>query len=335
MQQPLPPKPKKSKKIYWFLLFLLLAGGSYFFYQKRKTSEALQSQALELVRFQQEKSFLDTLFTVTLYAIDEVAAEQGFVAAFARGERLVEASLGENPQSELSLLNEASALQWIRVSKDLWPLLNQAVDLAELTSGAYDPLLGEEIDSASQGLESKTDWETTKVDFAEGKVMKLEEDLRFDLSDMVKGYIADEMLVALESKGIRVAQVTAGSDARCGQAPPREKGWPVKLRDHFGELTQVLVAAECAVFTSEEHIASEESSPIMATVIAQRGVMADGLATAACAQPDFVSRLPSSTNIHSRILQRGEMTTSKGFPALVPLFEGEEKPASAQESLGD
>jgi len=87
MQQPLPPKPKKSKKIYWFLLFLLLAGGSYFFYQKRKTSEGLQSQALELVRFQQEKSFLDTLFTVTLYAIDEVAAEQGFVAAFARGER--------------------------------------------------------------------------------------------------------------------------------------------------------------------------------------------------------------------------------------------------------
>ena len=138
------------------------------------------------------------------------------------------------------------------------------------------------------------------------------------------------------------ALILIGGDVRCGAAPPEKEGWSVGLLDYEGELTSTMTVSECAVSTSGDlqqfvevdgqrysHIIDPvtglgTTDSLLATVVAQNGLMADPLATAACVDPTFFKELSPSTNIHSRILSGSQQQVSNGFPALAPIRSGEE-----------
>lgn len=370
MPRLLPPKKKKAKGILWFLLPILLLGGGFALFQKYFPPPEGREREVALTRYQAEQPLMGTLFSITVYAPDKATAEKGFALAFARGREINEAASDYLPDSELTRVNGAPANEWIPVSRDLLALVAYGLELADLSRGAYDPTLGtlthlwRETQAAgvlpsqetlSEAV-SHTGWAKLLIDQREKAVQKTDPLLRLDLGGIAKGYAADEMLIALENLGMRSALVVAGGDVRCGQAPPEKAGWTIALKDHLGEVSQTLTIADCAISTSGDlhqfveidgrrfsHIIDpilglglEDS--VMATVVAPRGLMADPLATAACTRPSFLSQLSPSTDIHSRILLNGEILTSPGFPALVPVVKvTEEKdevtPAPEQEEL--
>ena len=307
---------------------------------------------------------MGTIFAVTLYAPDDETAKGGFEAAFARAEEINQAASDYMAESDVTKFNAAPADEWIPVSQDLVKMVAYGLELADLTNGSYDPTLGTVTHLWRETREARvlpspetlkealahTGWEKVQVDQKNNQLMKSDPLVRIDLGGIGKGYAADEMLTALEQKGIRSALVAAGGDVRCGQAPPDKTGWTIGLKDQFGEVSQTLTVTNCAVSTSGDlnqfveiegkrysHIINPIiglglDQPIMATVVAPRGQMTDPLATAACVNPIFFAGLSPSTDIHSRIIQADEVKTSAGFPTVVPIALAEEEaPAAASE----
>ena len=299
---------------------------------------------------------MGTMATITVYAESQEQAQHAMAKAFERAADINLVASDYLPDSELSRFNSANSQLWHLASDDLLTLVAYGLELAELTSGAYDPTLGAlthlwretkragKLPSAAtrdQAL-ALSGWELIEIDRKAKKIRKLTEGVRLDLGGLAKGYAADQMLTVLERYRLPKALITIGGDVRCGQAPPGKKGWAIGLKDYRGELSGVITVADCAVSTSGDleqfvEIAGRRYSHILdpatglgatdsllATVIATHGLMADPLATAACIDPVYFNEISPATNVHSRILSVDQQQVTPGFPQILPYSQEEE-----------
>lgn len=202
-----------------------------------------------------------------LDGVDAGTAERLFVRVenyFSEMERALSRFL---PQSELSRLNNRTG-HWVEVSVLLWDVLAEALALAELTDGAYDPtLLGAleaagyvssfaesmaQTDAVTQpaGQASGGQWSQVRLD-PEKRAVWLPLAGRLDLGGMAKGYTAAEAAAALSDWG--PCLVDAGGDVVAGKAPAGFPGWPVAIAAPDTEEPVDLMAlwlAEAALATS-------------------------------------------------------------------------------------
>ncbi len=92
-----------------------------------------------LKRFQSSQMQMGVEFKVILYASDRATANRAFQAAFDRIEQLNRTLSDYDPQSELSRLGSSSPNgKPVKVSDDLWRVLERAQELSRKTNGAFD-----------------------------------------------------------------------------------------------------------------------------------------------------------------------------------------------------
>ena len=144
--------------------------------------------------------------------------------------------------SELSQLNTQPE-QWVAVSTVLWQLLHQAVALAEVTGGLFDPTMLNALETAgySQSFEEMAGdvsttmiaesiiqspqlWREIGFDY-ENRAVWLPAFTRLDFGGIGKGYIAQEVVAYLSHWG--ACLVDAGGDLIAGDAPMGSDGWLV------------------------------------------------------------------------------------------------------------
>lgn len=350
-----PPKRKKTK-FFFILLLLTVLGFAAKWYFDRKAEGAFEQPNVVLERFQEQKELMGTMATITVYAESKEQAQAAIAKAFVRGDEINLVASDYLPKSELTLFNSAAADIWHPASKDLLALVAYGLELAELTDGTYDPTLGTlthlwretkkaaelpSVATIDQAL-ALSGWELIEVQLQTQQIRKLKEGVRLDLGGLAKGYAADQMLEVLEKYSLRKALIVIGGDVRCGQAPPNKEGWTIGLKDYRGELSEVITVADCAVSTSGDlqqfveiegrrysHVLDPTTGlgmadSLLATVVAQNGLMADPLATAACVNPVYFNKISPSTAIHSRILSVDQQQVSPGFPHITPYSQEEE-----------
>ena len=323
--------------------------GTWLFLE-RKEKSLQDPPVVVLKRYQAQEELMGTQASVTVYADTPENAKAAIAAAFARGEEINQIASDYLPNSELTRFNGAEAGVWFPASQDLLTMVAYGIELADLTNGAYDPTLGAMTHlwretKAAQKLPStrtldqareRSGWELVEVDLKTEKIRKLKEGLRLDLGGLAKGYAADQMLAVFEKKRMTSALILIGGDVRCGEAPPESAGWVVGLNDYKNEVTTTMTVSNCAVSTSGNlqqfvdiegrrysHIIDPATGlgttdSLLASVVAQNGLMADPLATAASVDPTFFSDLSPATDIHSRILSATQQQVSSGFPSLTP-----------------
>ncbi|MGJ8725074.1 MAG: FAD:protein FMN transferase [Roseibacillus sp.] len=326
------------------------------FYLEQKKNYLEEPPVIVLDRYQAQKSLMGTMASVTVYADSAENADDAIAAAFIRGEEINQIASDYLPDSELTRFNAAEAGKWLPASEDLLTMVAYGLELADLTNGSYDPTLGSMTHLWRETKEAKklpstetldlarelSGWELVEVDLKTEKIRKFKDGIRLDLGGLAKGYAADQMLEVLKSKGMPSALILVGGDVRCGQAPPKKAGWSVGLQDFKNELSATMLVSDCAISTSGDlqqfvdiegrrysHIIDPSTGlgttdSLLATVVAQNGLMSDPLATAACVDPTFFSGLSPSTDIHSRILSSSHQQVSSGFPALEPILSGDQ-----------
>ena len=254
---------------------------------------------------------------VVFFAQDEAAARQAERAVYARLNHLDAVMSDYRKDSELMLLCSREAGVWHEVSDDLCTVLWWAKDLADLSSGAFDPTVGPtvrlwraarrsgempdacELEAARQ----VTGHELMEVDVATRRVRLAAPGMSLDLGGIGKGFAADEALRTLAELGIASALIDLGGDITVSHPPPGEAGWRVRVE--AGNQTQPeeafnFILSHASIATSGDReqfviIAGERFSHIIdprnghalthnaaATVIARSGTLADALASAAC-----------------------------------------------------
>ena len=278
---------------------------------------ALSLSATEPTRFDFSGPGMATTFRISCYAENREQAEAAAEACFTRIAKLNQVFTDYDPTSELMKLCAPEAQYPMKVSRPLGDILGRALQLAEMTHGAFDPTCGHlsqlwrrsrrqgKLPPAArlQKALAVTDWHRVTLD-AEHEAVTLQPGTLLDLGGIAKGYAADECLRLLRQRGLPCAVVQAGGDTAVGEAPPGKMGWEVKLRTftHPGdkdELTTLLLANR-AVSTSGDlyqfveiegtrysHILSPKTglgltSRIACSVVAPDCTTSDALATAMC-----------------------------------------------------
>ena len=269
-----------------------------------------------LQRYEFTEPHMGTRFRIVLYAPDAATASGASAAAFARIARLDDSMSDYNPGSELMSLSRHAGGPPIRVSEDLFRVLEKSQALARRTGGAFDITAGpvirlwrrarrrSELPEAIELAQARAlvGYKLLRLDPARRTAQLLKPGMQLDLGGIAKGFAADEALATLKKQGIERALVAAGGDIALGAPPPGKDGWRIgiaPLQSPDAPPTHFLTLHDAGVSTSgdaEQHveIGGKRYSHIIdprtgealtgrssVTVVAPNATASDSLATAA------------------------------------------------------
>lgn len=196
------------------------------------------------VRVQVARNAMATRFEVVLHGKDPVSLRAAGEEALDEIERLESKLSLYRPDSEIARVNSRAAREPVRVSADLFQLLQHARRLHDETEGACDITVGplmrawgfmaeaghlpdpEELAMArsSVGMQLlQLDTEHHCVRFSKPGVM-------LDLGAVGKGYAIEKAAEILREAGVESALIHGGTSTVCGLgAPPGEDAWKVAI----------------------------------------------------------------------------------------------------------
>jgi len=216
-------------------------------------------------------------------------------------------------KSECAFINRLKAGETIKISTDMAFVIKKALELNQITRGAFDVTISPLVDLWSSTKETRQVPSKKEILLALSKVSSkyilLRDDgtLRFssqgtniDLSGLAKGYVVDKAVEVLKKNGIKNGLVDAGGDIYCLGSGPHREGWRIGVKHPRGAgLIGMLTLTDKAVATSGDyqkyytinkhrysHLIDPRIGypvseiPMSVTVIAPDCVTADGLATA-------------------------------------------------------
>jgi thiamine biosynthesis lipoprotein len=257
---------------------------------------AVAAQSLE--RFEAAEPHMGSVTRITIYARDASAIP----AAFARVKELDEELSDYKPDSELNRVCRTAHERPVRVSEDLFRVLEAAQQIASDTDGAFDVTIGPVTHLWRKGkfpdaeAMSRVGYRNLVLDRQKGTAFLKLAGMQLDLGGIAKGYAADEALAVLRARGVPRALVAVSGDLAIGDAPPGKEGWAVRLEPS----EQVMTLHNVAVSTSGDseqflerdgvrysHVIDPRTglgltSRIAVSVTAPAGLLADPLATAVC-----------------------------------------------------
>lgn len=270
-----------------------------------------------LHRFEYEQPQMGVPFRLIAYTQSEAYAQAAAKLVMERINRLNAILSDYEPDSELSRLNRTAGTgHAVKVSPDLWNVLQAAQRMARLSEGAFDITAGPYISLWRRARRIHRLPEPEKLTEARKavgfknlvlnpntrSVTLLVPKMKLDLGGLAKGYAADEALKVFRRCGISRALVAASGDTSVSDPPPGQQGWRVEIGRHPDAPAQtkskVLLFHRRAVATSGDafqsvvldgrrysHIVNPFTGlgltdQSQVTVIAQSGMLADALATA-------------------------------------------------------
>ncbi len=183
-------------------------------------------------------------FRIVLYAPGQSTADRAADAAFRRIQELNDIMSDYEPESELSRLSRTSGQgREVRVSNDLWFVLQRAQALSERSDGAFDVTVGpyvvlwrrarrqhqlpDPVRLAQAG--QAVGYRHVRLNPARQSIELLVPNMRLDLGGIGKGYAVDQALKALREQGVDRALVEGGGDMGVTGPPPGKPGWRIEL----------------------------------------------------------------------------------------------------------
>lgn len=278
-------------------------------------SGASGEERTNLERHEATQQHMGVLFRIVVYAEDEKTAESVSDAAFARVAELNRIMSDYEPESELSQLSKQSpTASPVKVSKDLWTVLELSQKISEESAGAFDVTVGPmtrlwrrarrqtKLPTETRIAEAKRSvgFRFMQLDEKAQSVKLLRPNMRLDLGGIAKGFAADEALRTLRDQGICRALVDASGDLALGDPPPGKTGWRIGVAPLKADAppSEYLLLANCGVATSGDawqhveidgtrysHIVDPKTGLGLTdrssvTVIAPNGILADAYASA-------------------------------------------------------
>jgi thiamine biosynthesis lipoprotein len=274
------------------------------------TIDEKATSASETIHIREERALAGTLYQIDVLTDDEARGRDATQAAFDEVAR-AEAVLSEwDESSEVSAVNRAAGNTAVRVSPELFGVLNRSLWFSEMTEGAFDVTFAtcghlwsirkQRIpteESLSRCLEN-VGFQKVVLDPSRSVVFLPEASMRMGLGGIAKGYRVDRAADILSARGITDYVVNGGGDIRLagggGEGP-----WEVTIahpREPGGRLGEVKLD-EGAIVTSGDfswyfekdgiryhHILDPRTGrparrSVAVTVVGESAMDADALAT--------------------------------------------------------
>lgn len=256
-------------------------------------------------------------YSIIVYGPDIATVEPAIQAAEHRVRDLDRVMSDYHTESELSKLCDNSGPgKPVKVSPDLFTVLEHSQEIARETRGAFDITIGPVIQLWRTARRNKTlpppQYLTQALSRIGHQSLVLNEldqtvelqktDMSLDLGGIAAGYACDEVLKILKAYQLPRALIEASGDLLAGDPPPGREGWRVSVAGVDGQVpdeSQFVTIANASVTTSGDarqyveidgirysHIVDPKTGLGLTrrsstTVIAPTGWQADAYATAA------------------------------------------------------
>ena len=208
------------------------------------------------------------------------------------------------PGSDLSRFNRTQTTDWQPLANTLMPVATEALRIATLTNGAFDPTIGPLVGRYGFGPITGDLGRYDSIALQDGAVRKDKPGLTLDLCGIAKGYALDQIAAALARHGERHALIEIGGEVRTLGAHPNGRPWQVAVLDPASRAPVVhrIVAPGRLALATSGHSENGLRGPVQTShiidparrrtalmniasvsVLAETGMQADALATALCA----------------------------------------------------
>jgi thiamine biosynthesis lipoprotein len=271
------------------------------------------AQAPTLTRFTFTEYHMGVDARIVVYAPSQTVAEKACAAGFERMAALDTIMSDYRKNSELMQLCAKAYDRPVKVSPELFKVLQVSAEFSSQSGGMFDITVGPVVqlwrrarkthilptDAEIQTARKLVGWQKVKLDARHQTVWLAMPGMRLDLGAIGKGFADDEVQTVLKRYGIRSALVQMGGDIVVSDPPPNTDGWKVEvLNDGPGPGASEISVSNCAISTSgdlEQHVDvggirySHVVNPItgyalknsaQATVICRTGLISDPLSTA-------------------------------------------------------
>jgi len=269
--------------------------------------------APDLQRFEYKQYHMGNDVRIVVYAPDQDLAERACRAAFDRFAELDDILSDYRANSELMRLCAHAGGPPVRVSRDLYVVLERSQQVARQSDGAFDVTCSPVVRlwrtarkthllptrDAIRAAVKLVGWRNLRLDPRTQTAQLMKPGMQLDVGGIGKGYADDCAQQVLRKFGITRALVEAGGDIVVTDAPPGRDGWSIEVPNAGkpGE-PPVMTFANCAVSTSgdteqfvdiggkryshivEPHTGMALTDRIEVTIIARDGLTSDGLSTA-------------------------------------------------------
>ena len=212
------------------------------------------------------EAIMGTRCAVELWSEDKAKGDAAISSVFDDMKRIDHLMSTWKEDTEISLVNREGSKHPVKISRELFQLLQVSVKYSELTHGAFDITYAsvgylydfkkgvhpdqKAIDAALPGI----NWRHMILDAKKTTVYFTRPGMRIDLGGIAKGYSVDRGIDILQKQGITRAMVNAGGDTRI-IGDRFGKPWVVGVRDpdHEGKVFLRLPLTDTAFSTSGDY----------------------------------------------------------------------------------
>jgi thiamine biosynthesis lipoprotein len=185
---------------------------------------------------------MGTRCDVELWSEDRLKGEAAISAVFDELRRIDNEFSTFKPQSEVSLVNAQAATAPMRISKELFDLIETSIDYSKLTRGTFDITYAsvgymynypEHVRPSEAQIAAalpQSNYRHIHLDRAAQTVFFDHPGVRIDFGGIGKGYAVDRGIAVLQGLGITRAMVNAGGDSRI-IGDRFGKPWIIGIRD--------------------------------------------------------------------------------------------------------
>lgn len=300
--------------------------------------------------FQQSAFLMDTMVEIQVASQDAKLSQTAITAAFARMQAVEKEMSRFHSDSSVSEINQQAGQTAVKVSPDLFNLLQRGQEWGKLSQGHFDITIGAvsrlwnfehntppEQKSLSTAI-SLVDYHKLQLNTNTSTTYLTQKGMLLDLGGIAKGYAVDEAIRILRKHGIHQALVNAGGDMRALGGKSQNQPWKVGLQ-HPRQPKKVIAGialTDKAIVTSGDyerffikdgiryhHIINPYTGKpapdlISVTVIAPLAETADVLSTAVfvLGPKRGLELLAQQPNCEALLINlEGKIITTPGFPA--------------------
>ena len=191
------------------------------------------------------REIMGTFARIVAVAKQERRARRYIEAGFSELVRIDKMMSDYKPDSELSKVNRGAFANPVKVSPELFEILQKSVEFSRLSNGAFDITVGPLVDlwhkageanivpdeNTLAATRTRVGYEKLILD-ANGRTVRFAvAGMRLDLGAIGKGYAVDKAVEAMQNRGAIGGMVDSGGNIRCFGVPADTDTWLIGLQN--------------------------------------------------------------------------------------------------------
>lgn len=193
--------------------------------------------------FKKKQSLLGSPFEITVVAKDSVEGNYFTTLAIDEVKRIENLISDWIPTTQISKVNHNAGIQPIKVDQEVYDLLERAIKISKLTSGAFDISYASmdkiwKFDGSMKEMPSeetikksveKVGYQNIILNPKDTTIFLKNKGMKLGLGGIGQGYIADKIKILLKEKGCKSGLVNVSGDINTWGKQPDGQSWTVGI----------------------------------------------------------------------------------------------------------